>query len=381
MGDCFLIGHGGYALPKLDLDYPKDVTLTSYNAEAVFQVKITKNGRPKKYTYKWYFSEDEGKTFKEVSSGQDKDTLLISGYNGDQEYQVYCEVTNRKGTVKSRTAKMNISVPQPLFTYMVNNTNQANNPAYVIKDGWNTNNWKLKFLQSGILTFTNRGTAKNGLDIFLVGGGAGGTNAYGAPTACGGAGGGGGRTKTVLKESILRDTQYQIEVGAGGEVGTAGKPSKFGSNILADGGSVGSSSKGGNGGSGGGAGGQYWHDRGYWKYNPGNGGEDGENGGNSKKFPDETQYGGEGLDSTTYEFWENSSNALYAGGGAGGQGYEIHLEVFTDTAKGGAGGGGDSGKPGTANTGGGGGGGNFGQSDSSGKPGGSGIVIIRNARS
>lgn len=377
MGDCFLMGHGGYSLPKLN---PlQSINLTDYNQSATFTVSFAKHGRPKEYTYKWYISED-GSSWNTITENGEQSLVLSSMDYKKEQYWIKCKVINKKGEVETNEASLTLTPAQPLFTYMVNGVDKTDDINYVSKSGWGTSDWKLKFLQSGTLTFINRGSAQSGMDIFLVGGGAGGTNAYGEPIACGGAGGGGGRVKTVFNKSVLSDTQYQIDIGAGGEAGSAGKPSKFGSDISVDGGSVGSSSKGGDGGSGGGAGGQYWFNQGAYVYNPGDGGSDGENGGNSKKFNGGVQYGGQGLDSTTYEFQDSNSGILYAGGGAGGQGYEIYYKVFTDTADGGEGGGGDSGKPGAANTGGGGGGGNFGKKDSSGKPGGSGIIIIRNAR-
>lgn len=401
MGDCFLIGHGGYVLPKLDSNYPKDVILTSYNAEAVFQVKIAKNGRPKKYTYKWYFSEDEGKTFKEVSSGQDKDTLLISGYNGEQAYQVYCEVSNKKGTIKSRVAKMTIAADYPLFTYVIDGTDQSANQQYVIKEQWETSNWKLKFLQSGTLTFLNRGKARDGIDAFLVGGGGGGGAGLLSTHSFGGGGGGGGRSLTTKNIPISIGTSYSITIGAGGEAGTnraaggsGGTTSAFGQTAQGgSGGGVGEywsgAADGGAGGSGGGGGAmggytksEYESDgRDEWQTTPGNGGSNGSNGkGDHTSHNMSTGSGGAGKDSSTgtREFWENTG-ALYAGGGAGGGAISIdHSASEMLQGTGGDGGGGNSGLPGTANTGGGGGGGYSYIDDRDGAKGGSGIVVIRN---
>ena len=50
---------------------------------------------------------------------------------------------------------------RPQYTYTGSST--------FIDDG--NGNWRIKFLTSGTLTFTNLGTGVNGIDVFLVGGG------------------------------------------------------------------------------------------------------------------------------------------------------------------------------------------------------------------
>ena len=226
------------------------------------------------------------------------------------------------------------------------------------------NNWKIRFLTSGTLTFTNLNGAENGIDVFLVGGGASGG---------GRGGGGGGYTKTQKSVSVNVGIEYPIIVGAGGSAPTTsakvppnagGATSAFG--LTANGGDTSTTgdypSSGGSGGGSGKVGGA-----GY------SGGSDGSSGGGDD--------GGSGQGTTTREFGE-STGKLYAGGGGGG------AVTTNETSSGGAGGGGDGGgaganprpKNGGANTGGGGGGiGNL-YSSTTYASGGSGIVIIRNAR-
>jgi hypothetical protein len=265
----------------------------------------------------------------------------------------------------------------PSFTYtgryqIVNDSDQAITES--------TNNWKIRFLSSGILRFSELKGASAGIDVFLVGGGGGG--GYGSTFA---SGGGGGYTKTQKGVSVALNTDYQITVGDGGAPITTGDNYTFGGEssafgYSANGGQSGyastyvSSGKGGNGGSGGGAGmyGGSNHVSG-----DGHGGEDGSDGG-SINHNGTTAKGGTGQGTTTREFGE-STGTLYSGGGGGGSyaGYSGY-----NPGKGGEGGGGDGGEhfekavAGTANTGGGGGGAGYG----SGVYGGSGIVIIRNAR-
>lgn len=230
--------------------------------------------------------------------------------------------------------------------------------SYTTADDGN-NNWRIKFLTSGTLTFSKLQGAGSGIDIFCVGGGGGGDAS----------GGCGGRTTTVKAKTVTAGTSYTVTVGAGGAAGASGGTSSFGSLASAAGGG----GPGGTGGSGGGGSGLYISSSN--KRNGGNGGSDGANG--------VTGYGtsgftnGTGQGTTTREFGE-SSGTLYAGGGGGAGDYDC------TSGSGGAGGGGAggdlwdaaprAGSAGTTNLGGGGGGG------SSGGKGGSGIVIIRNKR-
>ena len=214
----------------------------------------------------------------------------------------------------------------------------------VIDDG--SNHWRIKFLTSGTFR-TNKDIASN---VFLVGGGGGG----GQVTDYYGGGGGGGYTKTA-NISINKNTDYAIVVGAGGASEVDGSAST-GFGLTAAGGKRASNKNGGAGGSGGAF------------AVSGKGGSNGNKGGGSSDF-------GTGQGTTTREFGETSGQ-LYSGGG--GSGYNSG-----GGGAGGAGGGSNGGHNAKAssaivNTGGGGGGG--GHSGYAGGTGGSGIVIIRDAR-
>lgn len=226
-------------------------------------------------------------------------------------------------------------------------------------------NWKIRFLTSGTLTFTNLNGAENGIDVFLVGGGSGG----------GRAAGGGGYTKTLKAVKVSIGTAYSIVVGAGGIAGvgnskagsSGGTSNAFGAS--ANGGEAktngATSFVGANGGSGGGAG-----------SSNGAGGKGGSDGSDGFHRNGTNQDSGKGQGTTTREFGE-SGGKLYAGGGGGG------TITSSNGGAGGDGGGGDGGNTrggatsGETNTGGGGGGA---ANNKAGGSGGSGIVIIRNAR-
>lgn len=228
------------------------------------------------------------------------------------------------------------TIPEFAYTGDYEIVNDSDEPITVSQD-----NWKIRFLTSGTLTFTNLNGAENGIDVFLVGGGGNGETIRGAR------GGGGGYTKTVKGVSIAIATPYTITIGA-----SSGTTSAFGASA--------NGASGANGGSGGGGGGSS-------SGTPGNGGSNGGNG-----TAGNVSQGGTGQGRTTREFGE-STGKLYSGGGGGsaaGAGAAGDSTAGAGAAYGGAA------KNGVANTGGGGGaayGGTAGH-------GGSGIVIIRNAR-
>lgn len=212
------------------------------------------------------------------------------------------------------------------------------------KDGI-VQNWKAKFTTSGVLVPKR----KMVVDVFIVAGGG------GSGSASGGAGS--GRTLTVKNVTLAKGTSYSIVIGEGGSAaastewigGTGGTSSAFG--YSADGGMGGTRNSntvdgvGGSGGSGGGG------------YNGGKGGTDGADG-TDGALTSRVLAGGDGLDETTREFWETTGE-LYASGGDG---------AITDYYPGNA----------TANTGNGASG--NAPNTTEGLKGGSGIVIIRNAR-
>lgn len=240
----------------------------------------------------------------------------------------------------------------PKFTYTGNFkiVNDSDATITVSQD-----NWKIRFLTSGTLTFTDLGNADGGIDVFCVGGGGGTQIDRSLP-----AGGGGGYTKTIRKVAVEVNKGYKITVGAGGTPANNGGSSSAFGNTAAGGYAATLNDTGGNGGSGGGGG-----------ESGGSGGSNGADGTPTTGY----RTGGKGQISTkgpngetgnTCEFGE-SGKKRYAGGGAG----------FGGTA--GDGGGGSPGSNGATNTGGG-GGGKQNATSATATSGGSGIVIIRNKR-
>ena len=228
-------------------------------------------------------------------------------------------------------------------------------------------------LEDGVVELLSTGILKVkrnvSVDVFLVGGGSAGGSCRTSVSS--GGGGAGGHTKT-FSVTLYTDTEYHIEVGAGGAHntgygvgGAGGSTSAFGATV--NGGSAGARySVGANGGSGGGG------------AEGGAGGSDGSNGSNGSSSAASINPGGTGQGITTREFGE-ATGKLYAGGGSAG-----NFSSSATATPGGAGGGGDGGDrtkaptAGSENTGGGGGGGSAVSSSTMlGADGGSGIVCIR----
>lgn len=358
MGECLLVRRGGsvYKLPVLNASYPQDVNVVaSANGSAVFSVQITEPGNPAEYTYKWYKGGN-------LVSGATGATLNLTGLTAATTTTVYCEVTNKAGTVTSRTATLTVRDWKPVYSYTGN--------AQLIDDG--NYNWRIKFLTSGTLRFTSLGNAST-IDVFCVGGGGAGTcQQYDR----GGGGGAGGYTKTSSGVSAALNTAISVVIGAGGinpsnNTGATGGTTRFGSAVSAAGGQSTQpletdSGNGGNGGTGGGM-------SGYYEVRKGDALKGGTDGGNAAYTWASAGRRGIGQGTTTREFGE-PSGTLYSGGGSG-----SNRGGDTTVIAGGAGGGGNggTGTAGGTNTGGGGGG--YG-GEGGGGSGGSGIVVIRNHR-
>lgn len=366
MGECLIVRRGGesYELPVLDASYPKDAAVTaSPGGSASFSVRITTPGRPAEYAYQWYRNGA-------AVSGANAATLTLTALTAVATYSVYCKVTNKAGSVSSRTATLTVRSYLPAYTYTGSHQ--------LIDDG--NYNWRLKLLTSGTLTFSHLGSGASAVNGFLVGGGGGG--------GCAGGGGGGGYTAVFTTAAAL-NTPYQVIVGAGGNGGggdnetgvSGGSSSAMGTTAGGGlgGGGWNKNPSGGSGGSGGAG-----HTNRDADIAGSSGGSDGGNGDASYDFAGGTGMGTPSATGIYYvrEFRE-ASGALYSGGGGGGATWGNQPGGAGGTGGGGSGGGrdanGGAGWSGAANTGGGGGGGRS-YSSMPGGAGGSGIVVIRNHR-
>lgn len=270
------------------------------------------------------------------------------------------------GQTKSVTLTYS-TIPAFNYTGDYDIVNDAGEAISVSKDNWN-----IRLLTSGNLTFTDLKNASSGVDVFLVGGGGGGTAVGANPTQpsnlsanFGSPGGGSGYTKTYSSISVASNTAYSATIGAGGAIGANGGQSSItiGSTTYnANGGNCSTyKAHGGPGGSGGAGGGG----------DPvANGGTDGGNGGAGVYQGTTFTNGGTGQGTTTRAFGE-TSGVLYATGGGAGGNYGKSTGVSTAQGEGGGN---------NPNTGDGGKGGGYKAAGGAATAGGSGVVIIRNHR-
>lgn len=104
MGECINLRRGGKQkkLPILNANYPADVSTTYIDgntASASFKVEIITDGYPIEYTYQWYLNGS-------AVSGATGASYTWSGTEGT--YSVRCDITNKAGTVQSRTATLSV---------------------------------------------------------------------------------------------------------------------------------------------------------------------------------------------------------------------------------------------------------------------------------
>lgn len=283
------------------------------------------------------------------------------------------DIGNAVRTVNNKTAKYNLNeIRDEILKFSGHNIPLFSYTGLYDSDVDSTGeNWEIRLLTSGDLTFSKLYNAEGGIDIFCAGGGGGGGFGYLSALKEGGAGagGGGGYTTTKMNFVPALNQKYTISIGSGGAGGNetdndgcnGGTTSAFGISANGGIGGLGNGGAGGAGGSGGGANGAN------------NGGSNGSNGVGSK--------GGIGQGTTTRAFADNA-NTLFCGGGGSGAFYNEGNQTTYGLGGdgGGANGGNYIGSSAFVNTGGGGGGGGNCHQSSNGGSGGSGIVIIRNKR-
>lgn len=92
-------------LMVLNPEFPKDVTMTvikGNTASASFSVDISEHGKPAEYSYQWYVNDIP-------VAGANGSSFEKTGLTETETSTVYCDVTNKKGTVRSRTATLKVT--------------------------------------------------------------------------------------------------------------------------------------------------------------------------------------------------------------------------------------------------------------------------------
>lgn len=338
------------------------ITSTGGGLSASQTVSITASGQSKSVTLQ-YFTSTIAVTWPSGSTCTAKcgsTTLTAPNTSGSYTFTVHAAgdwVISCSGGGNSATATVSITATGqsksvaltynkiPAFTY----TGQYK----IVDDSGNeitsttTNNWNIRLLTSGTLTFTDlRGTSS--IDLFLVGGGGGSPSRtvstdYGTVHS---GGGGGGYTKTQKSVSVSANAAIDVSIGAGGGAGSSGGTTTVkvnGTAHSASGGNAGGApywngsntvcGAGGSGGSGGGAASSGGFAGGSGGSNGGNG-----SGGRSNVFP--TSSAGSGQGTTTRAFGESSGEMFSYGGSGGGGTPPVVGTLAANTGHGGQGSGG-----------------------------------------
>ena len=377
------------------------------------------------------YTNEQGATSYVVSAGNDSESGLIAyGINQSSTTQptwtydkpinyfgkisslsssgtYYVWFKDGAGNVSNKQISVNLvkrSIPAFTYTGSYQIVDDSNN--VISSPSTYVGNWKIRFLSSGTLTFSDNTGISSGIDIFVVGGGGSGAtgSAYIGNNSFGGGGGGGGAAITITKFPASSGNSYSIVVGG------SKANSSFGLNGTAYFTAL----------AGGSASAPYFTD-GFVIPIPKGAGGAGRLSGQTSYYGASSvivkaggagdSYGSKDSTDGNYEFNETGNKRYGAGGGSGGNGVSVNIGGFAPApGSGGADGGGTGGKgcsytwstssnsyvtsgayggsSGAANTGSGGGGGgsacgsnstSYGNRGSGGS-GGSGIVIIRNTR-
>lgn len=103
----------------LDPNYPADISTTvikGNTVSATFEVKIAEHGKPAEYAYQWYVNGL-------AVDGANEESYTLTGLGESVTCEVYCEVTNKKGTVTSRIATLDVV---QLYTPVLSSSYPAN---------------------------------------------------------------------------------------------------------------------------------------------------------------------------------------------------------------------------------------------------------------
>lgn len=98
-------GSNSRKIMALDPNFPKDVSLivnAGNTTKATFGVSIADQGRPDEYFYQWYVNGNP-------VEGATKEAFTKDGLSETEVLTIFCEVTNKAGTVRSREANLKVT--------------------------------------------------------------------------------------------------------------------------------------------------------------------------------------------------------------------------------------------------------------------------------
>ena len=94
-------------VPILHDDYPMDVTLR-LGYDATYEVHISEHGNPAEYSYQWYKAENATAKGTAISGAKSSSYTKKSVTKDDDQTYYYCVVTNKRGSVESRHALLDV---------------------------------------------------------------------------------------------------------------------------------------------------------------------------------------------------------------------------------------------------------------------------------
>jgi hypothetical protein len=175
MGECLISRRGGeaYQLPILDTNYPQDIAvMATPDGTASFSIAISEYGKPVDYTYQWYVNGEA------VSGAINANYTMNTTTNNIGTYTVYCDITNKAGTVSSRIATLVVKSAIPnSATYSYSGTSELKAESDY--------DWTLYLKSSGLLSLVD----EYNVDIFVQGGGGSGAGGHSNDGRGGGGGG------------------------------------------------------------------------------------------------------------------------------------------------------------------------------------------------
>ena len=142
-------------MPILDTNYPQDITVkATADGIASFAAAISEHGKPTNYTYQWYVNGVA------VSGAINPNYTINTTMNDVGTYTVYCNITNKAGTVSTRAATLIVKSAIPT-TYSYSGTSELQTDSDY--------DWTLYLKSSGVLQLED----SYDVDIFLQAGGGG----------------------------------------------------------------------------------------------------------------------------------------------------------------------------------------------------------------
>jgi hypothetical protein len=86
----------------LNTSLPEDKTVKSTDGTAIFSVAVSEDGRPKEYSYQWFIDGT-------LVSGATSNSYVRDVTGDIGQHSVWCEVSNKAGTARSREAKLTVN--------------------------------------------------------------------------------------------------------------------------------------------------------------------------------------------------------------------------------------------------------------------------------